>query len=71
MLNIITTPRILPLFPATSEMLLLKMTRIMASFDVSSLHTNNSIINTLNIINIIKDYVNNNDRFTRKTAISK
>ena len=37
---------------------------IMVSFDVTSLYTN--IIDTLNII---KDYVNNDDKFTRKTAI--
>ena len=38
----------------------------MASFDVTSLYTNTRIIDTLNII---KDYVNNDDQFTRKTAI--
>ena len=37
----------------------------MVSFDVTSLHTNIPIIDTLNII---KDYVND-DQFTRKTAI--
>ena len=39
---------------------------IMVSFDVTSLYTNIPIIDTLNII---KDYVNNDDRFTSKTAI--
>ena len=39
---------------------------IMVSFDVTSLYTNIPIIDTLNII---KDYVNNDDQFTRKTAI--
>ena len=39
---------------------------IMVSFDVTSLYTNIPIIDTLNII---KDYVNNDDHFTRKTAI--
>ena len=39
---------------------------IMVSFDVTSLHTNIPIIDTLNII---KDYVNKDDQFTRKTAI--
>ena len=39
---------------------------IMVSFDVTSLYTNIPIIDTLNII---KDYVNNDDKFTRKTAI--
>ena len=39
---------------------------IMVSFDVTSLYTNISIIDTLYII---KDYVNNDDQFTRKTAI--
>ena len=38
----------------------------MVSFDVTSLYTNIPIIDTLNII---KDYVHNNDQFTRKTAI--
>ena len=38
----------------------------MVSFDVTSLYTNIPIIDTLNII---KDYVNNNDQFTRKMAI--
>ena len=39
---------------------------IMVSFDVTSLYTNIPIIDTLNII---KDYVNNDDQFTRKTTI--
>ena len=38
----------------------------MVSFQVISLYTNIHIIDTLNII---KDNVNNDDRFTRKTAI--
>ena len=37
---------------------------IMVSFDVISLYTNVPIIDTL-----IKDYVNNDDQFTRETAI--
>ena len=41
---------------------------IMVSFDVTSLYTNIPIIDTLNII---KDYVNNDDQFTRKTAIPR
>ena len=40
--------------------------KIMVSFDVASSHTNILIIDTLNII---KDYVNRDDQFTRKTAI--
>ena len=40
--------------------------KIMVSFDVISLYTNVPIIDTLNII---KDYVNNDDQFTRETAI--
>ena len=40
----------------------------MVSFDVTSLYTNIPIIDTLNII---KDHVNNDDQFTRKTAISQ
>ena len=39
---------------------------IMVSFDVTSLYMNILIIDTLNII---KDYVNNDDEFTRETAI--
>ena len=39
---------------------------IMVSFDVAFLYTNIPIIDTLNII---KDYVNNDDQFTRKRAI--
>ena len=39
---------------------------IMVSFDVTSFYTNIPIIDTLNIIN---DYVNNDDQFTSKTAI--
>ena len=39
---------------------------IMVSFDVTSLHTN---IPTIDTLNIIKDYVNSDDQFTRKTAI--
>ena len=38
---------------------------IMVSFDVTSLYTNIPIIDTLNII---KDYANNDDQFTTKTA---
>ena len=40
----------------------------MVSFDVTSLYTNIPIIHKLNII---KDYVNNDDQFTRKTAITQ
>ena len=39
---------------------------IMVSFDVISLYTNIPLIDTLNTI---KDYVNNDDQFTRKTAV--
>ena len=38
----------------------------MVSFDVTSLYTKIPMIDTLNII---KDYVNNDDQFTRKNAI--
>ena len=44
----------------------IKDDEIMVSLDVTSLYTNIPIIDTLNII---KDYVNNDDQFTRKTAI--
>ena len=36
------------------------------SFDVTSLYTNIPIIDTLNMI---KNYVNNDDQFTKKAAI--
>ena len=39
---------------------------IMISFEITFLHTNIPIID---ILNIIKDYINNDDQFTRKTAI--
>ena len=39
---------------------------IMVSFDVTSLYTNILVIDTLNII---KDYVNNDDQFASKTTI--
>ena len=37
-------------------------------FDITALYTNITIIDALNII---KDYVNNDDQFTRKTAICR
>ena len=40
----------------------------MVSFDVTSLYTMITIIDTLNII---KDYVSNDNQFTRKKAISQ
>ena len=40
----------------------------MVSFDVTSLYKNIPIIDTLNLI---KDYVNNDYQFTRKTAITQ
>ena len=40
--------------------------KIIVSFDFTSLYTNIPVIDTLNII---KDYVNNDDQFSRKTAI--
>ena len=40
----------------------------MVSFDVTALYTNILIIDMLNII---KDYISNDDQFTRKTAISQ
>ena len=42
--------------------------KMMRSFDVISLYTNIPILDTLNII---KDYVNNDDQFTRETAITQ
>ena len=39
---------------------------IMVSFDVTSLYTNIPIIDTQNII---KDYVDNDNQFTRKTTM--
>ena len=42
--------------------------KIMASFGITTLYTNISIVDMLNII---KDYVNNDDQFTRKTTITQ
>ena len=66
----ITTPRILPQFPTISEMFPVPIEHdvIMVSFDATSLYTNIPIIDRLNII---QDYVNNDDQFTRKTALSQ
>ena len=61
----ITTPRILP-FSNYIRNAPIEDDEIMVSFDVTSLYTNIPIIDTLNII---KDYVNNDDQFTKKTAI--
>ena len=44
----------------------IKDDEIMVSLDVTSLYTNIPIIDALDVI---KDYVNNDDHFTRKTAI--
>ena len=55
----ITTPKILSRFPTTSEMFPLKIMSLWY-------HTNIPISDTVNIIN---DYVNNDDQFTRKAAI--
>ena len=41
---------------------------IMVSFDVTSLYTNVLVIDTLNII---KNYVNNDDQFASKTTIPR
>ena len=53
-------------FSNYTKNVLIEDDEIMVLFDVTSLHTNILIIDTLNII---KDYVNNDDQFTRKTAI--
>ena len=47
---------------------LIEHDEIMISFDVTFLYTNIAIIDTLNII---KNYVTNDDSFTRKTVISQ
>ena len=41
---------------------------ILVSFDITSLHTN---IPITDMLNIIKDYINNDNQFTRKTDIPK
>ena len=61
----IRTPRVLP-FSNYIRNVSMENDEIMVSFDVTSLYTKTPIIDTLNII---KDYVNNDDQFTRKTAI--
>ena len=40
--------------------------KITVPFNVTSLHTN---LNIIDMLNIIKDYVNNDSQFTRKKAI--
>ena len=42
--------------------------KAMVTFDVTSLYTNIPIVET---INTIKDYVNNEDQFTRENAVSQ
>ena len=42
--------------------------KVMVSFGITSLYANISIVDMLNII---KDYVNNDDQFTRKTTITQ
>ena len=64
----ITMPRIVPRFTTTSEVFPIEDDEIMASSYVISLYTN---IATIDMLNIIKDYVNNDDQFTRKMAISQ
>ena len=40
--------------------------KIMVSFDIPSLYTN---IPISDVLNIVKDYLNNDDQFTRKMAV--
>ena len=61
----ITTPRILPLSDYIRNVPI-EDDEIMVSFDVTSFYTNTPIIDMLNII---KDYVNNDDKFTRTAVI--
>ena len=62
---IIATPRIFPSFP-TATNFSTGLYAILVPFDVNSLYRNIPIVNKLNII---KDYVDIGDHFTRKTAI--
>ena len=62
---IIATPRIFPSFP-TAANFSTGLDEILVPFDVNSLYRNIPIVNKLNII---KDYVDIGDHFTRKTAI--
>ena len=61
----IRTPRILP-FSNYIRNVPIEDDEIMVSFDVTSFYTNTPIIDMLNII---KDYVNNDDKFTRTAVI--
>ena len=61
----IRTPRILP-FSNYIRNVPIEDDEIMVSFDVTSFYTNTPIIDTQNIV---KDYVNNDDQFTRKAVI--
>ena len=58
-------PRILPLFQLHQN-IPIEYEKIMVSFDVTSFYLNIPITDTLNIT---KDYDNNDNQFTRKTAI--
>ena len=62
----ITMPRILLHFSKYIRNVPIEDGKIMVPFDVTSLYTSIFIIDTLNII---QDYVDNDDQFTRKTAI--
>ena len=60
-----TTPNVLSYFPTTSEMHI-EDHEIMVSSDVTSLYTNFPVIDALNLI---EDYVNNDDPSISKTVI--
>ena len=57
-------PKILPCNSNYIRSVPIEDNEIMVSFDIPPLYMNIAIIVTLN-----KDYVNNDDQFTRKTAI--
>ena len=62
---IIATPIILPSF-LTAKNFPTGVDEILVPFDVNSLYRNIPIVNKLNIL---KDYVDIGDQFTRKTTI--
>ena len=56
------------IFPNYIKNAPIEVDEMMVSFDVTSLYMNIPIIDTLNKI---KNYVNNDDQFTKKTTLSQ
>ena len=60
----IATPRTLSCFPTSIEMLILNLTS-------NAIILRHFYIVTIDKLSIIRDYVDNDDQFTKKTAISQ